>query len=160
MMIMSYEILSGPSLAELARTALARAAAATISEADPGGRADVGGRVPVRARRDGSPLLLAATGSMLEQRLTSCPDPVTVSVPAGVPFSALRLTGPGRPVAQDMAAGITACAVALRSVEFAGAGRASRAEIPVEEFHAAAPDPLWRVAPGILQHLEQGTWPS
>jgi hypothetical protein len=153
MTIMNYEILPGPSLAELARTALARAAAATISEADPDGRADIGGRVPVRARPDGSPLLLAATGSMLEQRLTSCPDAVTVSVPAGVPFSALRLTGPGRPVAQDMAAGITACAVALRSVGFSGA---TPADVPVEEFHAAVPDPLWRVAPGILQHLEQG----
>jgi hypothetical protein len=99
MMIMNYEILPGPSLAELARTALARAAAATVSEASPAeprNRQDVAGRVPVRARPDGSPLLLAATGSMLEQRLTTCPDAVTVSVPAGVPFSSLRLTGTAR----------------------------------------------------------------
>ena len=45
---MNYEILPGPSLAELARTALARAAAATVSEAGPGrARQDVAGRVPV-----------------------------------------------------------------------------------------------------------------
>src|SRR6185437_3678067 len=116
-MIMNYEILPGPSLAELARTALARAAAATVSEAGPANaRQDVAGRVPVRTRPDGSPLLLAATGSMLEQRLTTCPD-------------------------------------ALRSVEFGGA---VAAEVPVEAFQAAAPDPLWRVAPGILEHLENG----
>jgi hypothetical protein len=153
-MIMNYEILPGPSLAELARTALARAAAATVSEASQGNaRQDVAGRVPVRTRPDGSPLLLAATGSMLEQRLTTCPDAVTVSVPAAVPFSSLRLTGTARAVARDMAARITACAVALRSVEFGGA---VPAEVPVEAFHAAAPDPLWRVAPGILEHLENG----
>jgi len=145
MMIMSYEILPGPSLAELARTALARAAAATVSEAGPANaRQDVAGRVPVRTRPDGSPLLLAATGSMLEQRLTTCPDAVTVSVPAAVPFSSLRLTGTARAVARDTAAMITACAVALRSVEFGGA---VPAEVPVEAFHAAAPDPLWRVGP-------------
>jgi len=33
---------------------------------------------------------------MLEQRLTTCPDAVTVSVPAAVPFSSLRLTGTAR----------------------------------------------------------------
>src|SRR6476469_8675529 len=126
-MIMNYEILPGPSLAELARTALARAAAATVSEAGPANarqdvaRQDVAGRVPVRTRPDGSPLLLAATGSMLEQRLTTCPDAVTVSVPAAVPFSSLRLTGTAQAVARDTAARITACAVALRSVEFGGA---------------------------------------
>jgi hypothetical protein len=37
-----------------------------------------------------------------------------------------------------MAARITACAVALRSVEFGGA---VPAEVPVEAFHAAAPTP-------------------
>jgi hypothetical protein len=78
---------------------------------------------------------------------------VTVSVPAAVPFSSLRLTGTARAVARDMAARITACAVALRSVEFGGA---APVEVPVEEFHAAVPDPLWRVAPGILEHLENG----
>jgi len=57
---------------------------------------------------------------MLEQRLTTCPDAVTVAVPAAVPFSSLRLTGTARAVARDMAAQITACAVALRSVEFGG----------------------------------------
>jgi hypothetical protein len=195
MWIMELEILPGPSLAELARTAMARAAAATVSEAHSDGRPglrvdcpgdgevwaaavgepageDRGDRVPVRDRADGSPLLLAVAGSMLEQRLTSCPDAVTVSVPASVPFAALRITGTARAVARDHSAGITACAVAVRSVEFTGAARrpgggvwsagggtwsaggGAWAEIPVEEYHAAAPDPLWQVAPNVLRHLE------
>jgi hypothetical protein len=212
MWIMELEILPGPSLAELARTAMARAAAATVSEAHPDARPGLrvdcpgdgevwaaavgepagedraigGDRVPVRDRADGSPLLLAAAGSMLEQRLTSCPDAVTVSVPASVPFAALRITGTARAVARDHSAGITACAVAVRSVEFTGAARrpgggvwsggggtwsasggawsggggawsasgGAWAEIPVEEYHAAAPDPLWQVAPNVLRHLE------
>jgi hypothetical protein len=177
---MELEILPGPSLAELARTAMARAAAATVSEARPGAPSgirmdcpdgsapgDRGDRVPVRDRADGSPLLLAAAGSMLEQRLTSCPDAVTVSVPASVPFAALVITGTARAVARDHSAGLTACAVAVRSVEFTeparGAGGAAlsapvapRAEIAVEAYHAATPDPLWQVAPNVLRHLEHG----
>jgi hypothetical protein len=97
---------------------------------------------------------------------TSCPAAVTVSVPASVPFAALRITGTARAVARDHSAGITACAVAVRSVEFTGAawsagggawsaGGGAWAEVPVEEYHAAAPDPLWQVAPNVLRHLER-----
>jgi len=52
---MDFDVLPGPSLPELARTALARAAAATVSDADPGipgtpaGRPVAPGQVPVRA---------------------------------------------------------------------------------------------------------------
>jgi hypothetical protein len=35
---MDFDVLPGPSLPELARTALARAAAATVSDTDPAGR--------------------------------------------------------------------------------------------------------------------------
>jgi hypothetical protein len=86
-------VLPGPSLPELARTALARAAGATISDARPGGSPDTAGQVPIRAASDGSPLLLPGTGSALEQRLTACPEPVAVCVPADAPFSAVRLAG-------------------------------------------------------------------
>ena len=95
---MDFDVLPGPSLPELARTALARAAAATVSDAVPGipsGRPVVPGQVPVRATWDGRPVLLPASGSWLEQRLS-----------------------------------------------------ARRAK--------PAPDPLWRVAPAILRHLEHG----
>jgi hypothetical protein len=43
--------------------------------------------------------------------------------------------------------------VTLGAVEFVGGGWAG---VPVAEYRAARPDPLWRVAPGILRHLEQG----
>ncbi len=150
---MNFDVLPGPSLPELARTALSRAAAATVSEAGSAGVPAAAGPVPVRAARDGSPLLLPATGTLAEQWLASAPGPVTVCVPARVPFSALRLTGTCRPLAQDRAAGITACTVAVRSVRLDGA---VSVPIPVEEYRIAAPDPLWRVAPGVLRHLERG----
>jgi hypothetical protein len=144
-------VLPGPSLPELARTALARAAAATISD---GGFATAV-PVPVRAGRDGTPLLLPATGSPLERRLAGPADTITVSVPAGPPFSALRLTGTPQSAVRDRAAGITLCAVAVRSVELAGAAPA-RVRVPVDAYRAAVPDPLWREAPAVLRHLECG----
>jgi hypothetical protein len=83
--------------------------------------------------------------------LAERPGAVRVSLPAGAPFSALRLTGTVAPT--RAAGGVTACVVAIGSVEFAGAGQP---RVPVAEYHAARPDPLWRVAPGILHHLEHG----
>jgi hypothetical protein len=150
---MEFDVLPGPSLPELARTALARAATATVSaSAVPGGPAATV-PVPVRATRDGSPLLLPAAGSLLARWLTASPDAVRLSLPAGPPFSALRLTGTARPVAGPGDAGITPCMVAIGSIEFTGGGRTL---VPVEDYRAARPDPLWRVAPGILHHLEHG----
>jgi hypothetical protein len=150
---MEFDVLPGPSLPERARTALARAATATVSDAGlPGGPA-VAGRVPVRAARDGSPLLLPPAGSPLARWLAQRPGTVRVSLPAGPPFSALRLTGRVTPVTVAGVAGVTACTVAIGSVEFTGGGQP---RVPVEEYRAARPDPLWRVAPGILHHLEHG----
>ena len=154
---MDFDVLPGPSLPELARTALARAAAATVSDAAPGipaGRTAAAGHVPVRATWDGRPVLLPASGSWLEQRLSARRSkPVIVSVPADAPFSAVRLTGTSQWLTRDRAAGITACVVAVQSVEFAGSGCP---RVPLEEYRAAAPDPLWRVATSILRHLERG----
>ena len=76
-----------------------------------------------------------------------------MTVPARVPFSALRLTGPAEPTAHDHAARITAYTVTVRSAEFTGA---SRVQVPLDQYRAAAPDPLWREAAGVLRHLEQG----
>ena len=46
-----------------------------------------------------------------------------------------------------------ACPVALQSAEFTGAGGKP---IALPSYRAAAPDPLWREAPGILRHLSRG----
>jgi len=157
---MEFDVLPGPSLPELARTTLARAATAMISVTTRAGDPAAAGPVPVRSTRDGSPLLLPAAGSPLARWLGRSPGPVRVSLPAGPPFSALRLTGTARPVG---GAGTAACMVAIGSVEFTGGDGASggdftggRARVPVAEYRAARPDPLWRVAPGIVHHLEQG----
>jgi len=157
--VMDFEVLPGPSLAELARTALASAAAAEIDDADRPGDPGCRGRVPVVAHvrdgRDGSPLLLSVTGSVLEHQLAAQRDAVTVTVPAAGPYSALRLTGTVRPMARNRRVGIAACTVELRSVELIGSAGA-RVLVPLAEYRAAAPDPLWREAPGVLCHLEQG----
>jgi hypothetical protein len=86
-------------------------------------------------------------------QLAARPQTVTVSVPARVPFLALRLTGPAEPAAHDPTAQITAYTVSVRSVEFTGA---SRVRVPLDQYRAAEPDPLWREAAGVLRHLEQG----
>jgi hypothetical protein len=150
---MDFEVLPGPSLPERARTALARAAAATVSDPSLPASPAATGPVPVRATRDGNALLLPATGSLAAAWLAAGPHPVRVALPAGPPFSALRLTGTARPVAGARGTGVTAAAVAIESVEFTGPGRAL---VSVAEYRAATPDPLWRVAPGILHHLEHG----
>jgi hypothetical protein len=112
------------------------------------------GQVPLRATWDGRPVLLPASGSWLAQRLSARRSkPVTVCVPADAPFSALRLTGTSQWLTRDRAARVTACVVAVQSVEFAGSGCP---EVPLEGYLAATPDPLWRVAPSVLRHLERG----
>jgi hypothetical protein len=157
--VMDFEVLPGPSLAALARTALASAAAAEIDDArspgDPVYPGRVPTQVPVRDGRDGSPLLLPVTGSVLEHQLAARREAVTVTVPAAGPHSALRLTGTVRLTARNRRAGIAACMVDLRSVELIGHAGA-RVQIPLAEYSAAAPDPLWREAPGVLHHLEHG----
>jgi hypothetical protein len=157
--VMDFEVLPGPSLPELARTALACAAAAEIDDArspgDPVHPGRVLARVPVRDGRDGSPLLLPVTGSVLEHQLAARSEAVTVTVPAAGPYSALRLTGTVRLTARNRRVGISACLVDLRSVELNGHAGA-RVQVPLAEYRAAAPDPLWREAPGVLHHLEHG----
>ena len=89
---MDFDVLPGPSLPERARTALARAAAATVSDASLPGAPPAAGQVPVRATRDGNALLLPPAGSLVAAWLAARPQAVRVSLPAGPPFSALRLT--------------------------------------------------------------------
>ena len=78
-----------------------------------------------------------------------------MTLPAGGPYSALRFTGTARLTARNRRAGMAACLVDPRSVEFIGPVGA-RVAIPLAEYRAATPDPLWREAPGVLHHLEHG----
>jgi hypothetical protein len=177
---MDFEVLPGPSLAELARTAVASAPAATVSCGSPAGSGSLAGSgaagpdaspgagvssgagaspgpgkspvttVVMRAGPAGQPVLLPADGSVAARWLAGRRGLVTVSVPAAPPFSALRLRGTVRP---GRAAGPPRYDVALQSAEFTGA---SPAPVPLAQYRAAEPDPLWRQAPGILRHLGDG----
>jgi hypothetical protein len=88
---MDFEVLPGPSLGELARTALAGAATAEIDDAhrpgDPAHRGRIPVSVPVRDGRDGSPLLLSVTGSVIEHQLEAQTEAVSVTVPASGPIA-------------------------------------------------------------------------
>jgi hypothetical protein len=149
---MDLAVLPGPSLAELARTAVARATAATVACA-PAAAGTPAQVVALRAGPAGQPILLPDTGSALASRLAASPSDVAVCVPADPPFSALRLTGRTQAGQPDGAASPAAYPVVLRSAEFTGAGGRP---IPLASYHAATPDPLWREAPAILRHLSHG----
>jgi hypothetical protein len=147
---MDFDVLPGPSRAELARTALARAAAAAVTAAGPDRCAFAA--VPVRVNAAGQPVLLPADRSALAGLLAAGPATVTVAVAADLPFTSLRLVGTAardRPPATHC--GTIPYVVTLRSVEFTGP---RRAPVDLAEYRTGAPDPLWREAPGILRHLE------
>jgi hypothetical protein len=155
---MDFDVLPGPPLAELARTAMARACAAVVGCAGPRGlRAFT---VPVRISHEGHPILLPRDGSALAQELAAGPAMVTVTVPADAPFCALRLTGMAAParvaaVGLDRDAGSRESAaypVTLQSLEFTGA---APAPVALAQYEAAAPDPFRHHAPAVLRHLER-----
>jgi hypothetical protein len=153
---MDFDVLPGPPLPELARTAMARACAAVVSCTGAHGSATV----PVRVSRAGQPILLPRDGSALARQLAAGPALVTMSVPADAPFSALRLTGmavpsprasqpgPGPAASDDDSA---AYSVTLQSLEFTGA---TSAQVALSQYEAAAPDPFRHHAPAVLRHLE------
>ncbi len=149
---MDLAVLPGPSLAELARTVVARARTATIACGHSAAGSSPPASVAMRADPAGQPILLPASGSALARRLAAEPG-VTVCVCADPPFSALRLSGDARPGEPGRARGRAAYRVVLRSAEFTGAGGRP---VPLASYLGAAPDPLWRVAPGILRHLSRG----
>jgi hypothetical protein len=134
-------VLPGPSRAELARTALARAAAAAVTVTAAGPDRCAFAAVPVRVNAAGQPVLLPAAGSalagLLAGLLAAGPADVTVAVPADSPFTSLRPVGTtvrGQPAAAGC--GTTPYVVTLRSVEFAGSGR-----VPVDLGATGRPRP-------------------
>jgi hypothetical protein len=147
---MDLEVLPGPSLPELARTAMARAVAATVRWC--GTRQFIPATVPVRVGQAGRPVLLPRAGSAVARHLANGPVTVTLAVPAAAPFAALRLTGVTRPARPGAYPGDPdAYPVSLRAVEFTGAVPAT---VAVPQYEAAAADPFWREAPAVLRHLE------
>jgi hypothetical protein len=120
------------------------------------GPAGVGGAgvvdVPVRADRAGRPLLLPEPGSELAQEITR-QAMVTVTVACPAPFTGLALRGFIQPGGAPDQRDELAHRVTLLSARFTGARGLA---VPIAQYLAAAPDPLWRQAPAVLDHLEHG----
>lgn len=136
-----------PTLAELARTVLATARVATLTA----GRCPVtrtATLTTVEALPDGRPLVRLCAGSPVVALLASSPV-ATISVAAPTPFRTLALSGrllPHRRRPGDAPYAMTLLAARLT-------GTRSRS-IAVDDFRAAAPDPLHHCAQAILAHLE------
>jgi hypothetical protein len=155
---MDVEVLPGPSLAERARTAVAQARLAVVTwdELEPAGRlrSPVTATAAIRADGAGGPVLLLAPRETVTEALAASPL-VTVTVPAPAPLGSLALTGTVWPRAE--ADGRLGYRLDLRSLRFAGGGDGGGgAPVPLAEYQAAAPDPLWRVAASAIGHLEHG----
>ena len=136
-----------PSLAELARTCLAKAEFATvISCAGPG--ADALAVVKVKDASGGRPLVELDRSSAMVRRLAVCPV-ATVSVAAQTPFTALYLTGPATPC-RPTARGMRTYRVSLLSARLVAG---TSVPVPLGAFHAAEPDPLWRYSSQTVAHL-------
>jgi hypothetical protein len=146
---MDLPVLPGPSLAELARTTVARAGAAAVApDARAEGPAGVAG---VRAAPDGH-LMLVFPGRSRVASMVAGGGQVSTSVPAAPPFTGLELAGVASCPARRPD-GRLACRVTVRSVAFTGP---AGGPVPLRRYLAAEPDPLWRQAPGILAHLAHG----
>jgi hypothetical protein len=146
---MDADVLPGPSLAELARTAVAGADAATVTYRGAEGEITEAG--VIRAGLAGQPVVLLAGGSAMTRLIRKWPV-VTVTVPAPPPFRVLAVTGVARP-GRAQREGLFACRVVPRSLHFTGAGGVP---VPLGDYLAAAPDPLWPEAARIVRHLERG----
>jgi hypothetical protein len=147
---MDYAVPPGPSHAELARTAVARATVAMVICGHPGQPPAPVATAAMAAGPTGQPILLPSAGTPLARQLANGPCIVIICVPVDAPFSALRLAGTTQPIEPGRAG---SCPVTVQTAELAGA---DLTKIPLASYHAAAPDPLWREAPAILRHLEHG----
>ena len=145
-----------PSTAELARTALAQASAATLISRGRGASGDSLAVVKVEDSPDGRPLVQLERTSAMVRRLTACPV-ATISVAAPGPFVALQLTGPAMPCKRDGEA-LRGFRVSLLSARLVGWRKV--VPVPLGAFHAASPDPFWPHAEKVLDHLEQAHAPE
>lgn len=139
-----------PSLAELARTAVARARIATVTYPDDG-NGPTTLAVTLRTDPAGRPILPTPRPCLRHA-------PVCVSVAAAPHFATLKLTGVvGEQRAATGGGDLPSYLVALRSLRFTGHGCT---RVPLTEYYASAPDPLWRDAPRVLGHLADAHLPE
>jgi hypothetical protein len=146
---------SEPSLAQQARTALAQARVGSLVGRSAAPTARSVTVVKVTDQPDGQPVVELEPGSTMVRLLAWWPV-VTVSVPGPGRFKALHLTGTATghdPLDERLRAYrltlLSTRLVSTRSVT-----------VPLGEFRAAEPDPLWRHAPQALEHLGQAHAPE
>ena len=149
---MDVEVLPGPSLAERARTAVTQARLATVTweGPEPARGRRVTATASIRVDGAGAPLLLLAPRETVTDALAESPL-VTATIPGPAPLGSLGLTGTVWPRAETD--GRLGYRLDLRSLRFAGGGGAL---VPLADYRAAEPDPLWRVAASAIRHLERG----
>ena len=135
-----------PSTAELARTALAQARAATLISRGRGASGDSMAVVKVEDSPDGRPLVQLERTSAMVRRLTACPV-ATISIATPAPFIALQLTGPAMPC-KRAGEGLRGFRVSLLSARLVGWRKV--VPVPLGDFRAASPDPFWPHAVEVL----------
>ncbi|MET0838269.1 MAG: DUF2470 domain-containing protein [Marmoricola sp.] len=145
---------SEPSLAQQARTALAQARVGSlIGRSAPSSRSVT--VVKVTDQPDGQPVVELEPGSSIVRLLAWWPV-VTVSVAGPGPFKALHLTGTAK--GQDpLDERLRAYRLQLLSTRLVNT---TSVTVPLGEFKAADPDPLWRQAPEALRHLGEAHAPE
>jgi hypothetical protein len=147
--------LTEPSLAQQARTALARARVGSLigRSSTPTSRPVV--LVKVTDQPDGQPMVELEPESSMVRLLAWWPM-VTVSVPGPEPFRALHLTGTAKKSA-PLDDRLRAYRLTLLSTRLVSA---TSVTVPLGAFKAAEPDPLWRHAPEALAHLDEAHAPE
>ena len=149
------DVRTEPDLAQRARTALAQAEVGSLI----GRSARHASRnitvVKVTDQPDGQPVVELEPGSSMVRLLSWWPV-VTVSVPGPDPYRALHLTGTAK-VREPLDERLCAYSLTLLSTRLVST---TSVTVPVAEFKAAEPDPLWRQAPRALQHLGEAHAPE
>lgn len=138
-----------PSLAEIARTAVARARVATVTYPDAG-HGPLTLAVALRSDQAGRPILPTPRPCLRHA-------PVRVSVTAAPHYATLQLLGV---IGEHRAGGDgrePEYLVSLRSLRFTGRGCV---RVPLSDYYSSAPDPLWRDAPRVLGHLADAHTPE
>jgi hypothetical protein len=146
---------TAPSLAQQARTALAQARVGSLVGRSASAASRSMTIVRVTDQPDGQPVVELEPGSRMVRLLAWWPV-VTVSVPGPGPYRALHLTGTAR-AAEPLEESLRAYRLSLLSTRLVSS---SSVTVPLGEFKAAEPDPLWRQAPQALQHLDEAHAPE
>lgn len=144
-----------PSLAQQARTALARAQVGSLVGRSAITAAQSLTIVRVTDQPDGHPVVELEPSSSIVRLLAWWPV-VTVAVPGPGRFKALHLTGTAK-VHEPLHERLRAYRLVLLSTRLVSNASVT---VPLREFKAAEPDPLWRHAPQALQHLDEAHAPE